>query len=166
MTKIAFYKGNGSNWKHWLMHKAIKFWTRGRYSHVELIDTSVSPLIPGEWNWYSADAYTGIVRSKNMQYRPDRWDIYNIKLPAEEVAISFLKSQLGKRYDWKGILLSQIFNAHRHGSDKWFCSELVRQAIAMGDAMRMDDNSHMSSPMDLYKELWRKKLLTSHVWNW
>jgi len=166
MNKIAFYKGNGNNWKHWLMHKAIKIWTRGKYSHVELIDSAIDPLIPHRWDWYSADAYTNQVRVKQMNIKLSHWDIYNINIPDGISARGFIRQQLGKPYDWNGIVLSQIFNARRHNADKWFCSELVRQAIAMGGAMDMDDNSHMSSPTDLYKELRRKTLINAHVWNW
>ena len=43
MAKIAFYKGFGGSWKKRFINGAIKIWTRGKYSHVELIDEKYNP---------------------------------------------------------------------------------------------------------------------------
>lgn len=61
-------------------------------------------------------------------------DVYAIETPFADVdAVQlFLTLQLGKRYDYRGVLgfMSRRDGAQRH--DRWFCSELVMAAVAHG----------------------------------
>lgn len=157
MAKIAFYKGYGGTWKKKLINEAIKIWTRGKYSHVELINDWPETIVLShkeDWQWFSADAYTNRVRCKIMSmYNPMSWDIYDLITFNEKAAFDSIINKIGNKYDWIGIILSQIFNSRRHCPDKWFCSELVRKALADGNLIVDDNKHHLYSPNDLYNEL-------------
>jgi hypothetical protein len=105
--------------------------------------------------WYSASAFVeGEVREKNVVYIEDHWDMWDLNLCNEESeAIEFIKSQIGKKYDWRGIFFSQLFNSDREDNDKWFCSEIVRRSLCEARLLENDDMHHKHSPNSLFKEL-------------
>lgn len=108
--KIAFYKGEGG-WTD----KLIRLWTGGIYSHCEIIY---------EDEWYSSSWYDGGVRRKKITLKPENWDIYNIKTYInEQDFLEFFERTNHKKYDLKGIFLSQIIPLKSQDSDKYFCSE-------------------------------------------
>ena len=62
-------KGRG-DWKD----KAIRFFTRGQYSHCEMAVANGD-----EWDCYTSSPRDGGVRMKTMKLSPTEWDL--IKLP-------------------------------------------------------------------------------------
>lgn len=117
MIRLASYKGPG-RWGD----KLIRWWTGGPYSHSELIIGNIM---------YSASQYEGQVRAMwAADMTPEHWDI--VDLPEaldEQAALAFLNAQIGKRYDWLGIVLSQVLPLNRHDKGAWFCSELCYRAL-------------------------------------
>jgi uncharacterized protein YycO len=51
----------------------------------------------------------------------------NFPCANKDKAIEFARAQVGKSYDWLGIL-SFIFRKNYEDTSKWFCSELVAEA--------------------------------------
>ena len=108
--KIAFYKGAG-DWTD----KLIRLWTFGKYSHCEIIYND---------EWFSSSWYDGGVRKKLITLKPENWDIFQIKVNIDDnYFIDFYNKTNGKKYDLKGILLSQIFPFNKQNNDEYFCSE-------------------------------------------
>lgn len=159
--KIAFRKrGRGllglvSSW-------LINVWTMGKYSHCEIINTNGSNDSK-DWSNYSATALEnggGVTSTRGTSYVPESWDIYDVVVEGNEaVCLEFLEAQLGKRYDWSGIFLSMIFNTSQHEPSRWFCSELVAEALVTGGYLATDIKSQALHPNRLARLLIGKEII-------
>ncbi|WP_064590500.1 hypothetical protein, partial [Streptobacillus moniliformis] len=104
---IAFYKDNYKWWS-----RLIKWFTKGKYSHCELyID-----------NYLIGISTEQRVRIKENALNLKKWDIFELRGVTEKDVMTFYEKTKGKKYDWKGILLTQVFNLRRHSKDKYTCS--------------------------------------------
>ena len=129
--KVAFYKCEGN-----IVDKLIRWWTKSEYSHVE--------LIIGDY-WYSISPRDTYVRKKIIDYKEDHWDIIDIDARySPGYALLFYEKIKGSKYDWAGILLSQVLPLNVHDRKRWFCSEFVAATLKI-------DNPNRYSPEDLYK---------------
>lgn len=147
MRALAFYKGKG-NWIDW----CIRFATRSEYSHVEIIYGHPERDRSEPQYCFSSSGRDGGVRFKSILLSEENWDIiqldwiehFNSKCSSEEY--EKFDAELGKKYDFKGILLSQFFNFGRHDEKRWFCSELCASFIGL-------PNPQTYSPGSLFKTL-------------
>lgn len=127
---LAFYKGRGT-WTDWV----IRAVTRGAYSHVELIDGEA--VLGWEYACLSSSGRDGGVRVKQIELDPAHWDLVRLQSNGTQQPAQFIRERLGLRYDWLGIVLSQMLPLARHGKRRWFCSELVGAALGLTDAHRL-----------------------------
>jgi len=143
--KIAFYKANGT-----IVDKLIRFWTRSKYSHCELIINGI---------WYTSisrkdDISKGITKRKLLP-KEGHWDYIEIEgLDYNKVqdSIEFFNSQLNKKYDWLGIFLSQFIPLKIQDKDKWFCSEIDSKMLKIsGFNLSLEPNQY--SPGRLFEEI-------------
>jgi len=158
--KIAFYKGVGSGIFNLIASYCVKIFTGGKYSHVEIIDDRGDG-----WKWYSASGFDeGVVRVKTFSHNPDNWDIFDV-LPEqpdinnEKRTFAYVITQLGKKYDWLGIIGSQLFPLKIDKANKWFCSEICHRSLCEGHYLIPRLQSEEVSPNKLYKILNSKDLL-------
>ncbi len=56
---------------------------------------------------------------------------------ASEAPCQFIKDHLGARYDYAGLVLSQVLAFGRHDPDKWFCSEICAAALGLPNPQRL-----------------------------
>ncbi len=140
--EIAFYKGND-----WL-DKLIKLWTRGPYSHVELIMNDM---------WITSHPSVGI-RSRKAPTDLENWDIITIEYDScdmlQDTFVKYYNDQIGCKYDWKGIFFSQFFKIGYNQDDKWFCSEFVTkllQVLSIYEVLDLQPNK--IDPSELYRVL-------------
>ncbi|EAQ03461.1 hypothetical protein OB2597_02537 [Pseudooceanicola batsensis HTCC2597] len=140
MITLAFYKGRGSSWWSRVQDGAIRFATRSPYSHVELIEGWADP--GQEAVCLSASGRDGGVREKTILLKPDHWDLVDMADQPAGIG-GFIRDRIGARYDYWGILFSQVLSLGRHDADRWFCSEICAAALGMPNAQRM-------SPQALY----------------
>ena len=152
--KIAFYKINEKSkfldyvicfltctWKERLTGAFLK-----TYSHCEIID---------ENRMISASARDKGVRIKEFRDN-GHWDFIEIKDLNEAKIKAFLYTQLGKKYDFLGILGFISFT--KDNEKQWFCSELCLRALQIGGCVELGAlNANNTSPNRLYREL--KELL-------
>ena len=131
-AKLAFYIASNGN----LVDKAIAFYTRSKYSHVE--------LVIGEY-WYSTSPRDLQVRKKSIVPTDGRWDFIDVEVDLDYV-VGFYDRTKGAKYDWLGIALSQFIPINVHYKSRWFCSEWC------AEAMRFDE-PHRYSPQDLYRRM-------------
>lgn len=114
MIIVAFYKAPGN-----FFDKLIRLWplSRGKYSHTEII-------FP-DGLWWSSSPRDGGVRYKPISADPKIWDLKRIPTSKsiESEVRGWCNKQLGKRYDWLGILFSQIFPLDIDDKKRYFCSE-------------------------------------------
>lgn len=115
--ELVFYKGKGKIWS-----SLVRWWTGSKYSHCE--------LVLSDGTWISADPKAGRVRYTWQDISND-WDRVEIKVTERQELIirAWLDAQIGKKYDWCGILLSQVFTLGTDNPVRYFCSELCVEAL-------------------------------------
>lgn len=115
--KLIFYIASvGDNWD-----KLIAYWTKGPYSHVELMFS--------DGMCFSSSPRDGGVRFKQIAIDPTHWAIVNINVGDKEAEIrEWCQSQCGMKYDWLGVLGCGIHMPFRT-KHRWFCSEICITAL-------------------------------------
>lgn len=131
LVQLAFYKAKG-DW----VDKVIRWWTSSKYSHCEVV-------IGDEW--FSSSPRDGGVRSMRMEdYNAEHWDIIGYPgVSASDVFDLFRKTK-GSKYDFIGILFSQVLPIGLHSSTKWYCSEWAAELKY--------DNTNLS-PQELFEQV-------------
>lgn len=81
--RIALYKGKRGGFAG-AFDAAVRWWTRGAYSHVELIFSDGMSA--------SASSRDGGVRFKRIDFNPEHWDFVELKVNEEQLRASVLKS--------------------------------------------------------------------------
>jgi uncharacterized protein YycO len=134
--QVAFYKGRHPGIAGWL-GVATKWWTRGPYSHGELIvaregDTAVC--------WSSTYLDHGVRRA--VVTLDDNWDVFDVPTtPAQEAAaLAWFEAHAGQPYDVAG-LFGFAFRHYEGEKSKWFCTEAVAEALGLRDSWRYDPNT-------------------------
>jgi hypothetical protein len=159
--KIAFFKGG----KKSFLHRFIRWYTKSIYSHAELI-------LPGDEQWVGISPFLTSrvgIREKNIspEKQKENWDYLTFTLnwrePVREYQLNqlnkFIQKTLGSRYDWLGLIISNLTPFLVKKRDKWYCSEwiahaLVNARIVMWDDMDLYDTPEMS-PGKLYDLLFK-----------
>ena len=116
--KLLSYRGRGRK-----LDRLIKWWTNGSYSHSEI---QFSDGI-----CFSSSSRDGGVRFKRIDINPDRWSSVDIPIKDEAALITWCKTQVGRKYDWRGILGFGImpFRDNLQNRKKWYCSEICAEVI-------------------------------------
>lgn len=144
-VKLAFNKVNtNSNFYERLINK----WTGDYgYYHVELIISEESNLS------FSSREGKGVSYTSKYDYsNTDEWDLVDVEWIDKERIVQFCSSQVGKDYDWKGIFFNFILPFGVHSRHKWFCSEIVAEALKFGGYIKLAGyETDGLSPNKLYK---------------
>ena len=131
--KVAFYKG-----KDHVFNRLTSWWTRGPYSHTELL---IEDKVHGGYFCYSSSFMDGGVRMMKMkELNPDHWDIVDVSDFDQEAAIEWFEAHLGLKYDLAG-LFGFVFRALPDNRNKFFCSEAVAKALGFNETWRLDPNT-------------------------
>ena len=145
-VQIAFYKGKGN-----FFNKLIRWWTKSSYSHVEIVIDNT---------WYTSATWESGTVARKLVPNPKKWDVVTIS--CGDTAISALKSsaeaKLGKRYDYYGIMFSQVLPWKGDKADRWFCSEFVYDTLITAGVLPAEYKPEEVSPGKLYKILEDKGL--------
>jgi hypothetical protein len=150
-VKLAFKKGNG------FFSKLIKWWTKSKYSHVEIL----LPNKSGEFNpgvWLSANHKKG-VRIKPIIYPLDteNWDYIDVEVPVEcyDNAMKKINEIVQYKYATLDLFLVQVFKLDKmENRKKMFCSESVCEvlkAFCEPKITHLDKACVNYSPGDLYE---------------
>ena len=126
MVKVAFYKGRKR-----FFNRAVAWWTRGPYSHCELIVDGKS---------YSSSFLDGGVRVKEIEYDPEHWDIVDLPWADAARAVMWFEAHMGLGYDVLG-LVGFVARRVEDDRDRYFCSESIAAALGFADAWRFDPNT-------------------------
>lgn len=113
--RLLFCRGHG------LISAIIRWQTWGRYSHVA--------IEIGGWV-YEAVPVKGVRKLPAASYNWKDVDIFTADGYNEAVVWAFLETQVGKPYDYLGVLrfLPRWKNSD-YSSKRWFCSELFFTAL-------------------------------------
>lgn len=140
--KVALYRGTRKGWRG-IGNRLVRWRTGSIYSHCEAVleakdgyqpqgaghicigssatdRVEHSPLRPGG-GW-------GGVRSTLIDLDPAKWDLIDIPDDVAARVLPYLLSQLGKRYDFRGIFgFNTIWTRHNPGREH--CSGLLVRAL-------------------------------------
>lgn len=120
--------------------KLIRFFTFSHWNHIAI---EIDGII------YEARLNGGVASMKATQWNWHGSDSVEVPVTDKEKAKSFLKDQIGKKYDWTA-LVALPFREGWEVSDKWFCSELAVEALVEGGHDYLDDilPSYRVTPKD------------------
>lgn len=81
-----------------------------------------------------------------------RWQMVGVACPLPELAIAWARSQIGRPYDWTGVI---GLGLHREWDDPaaWWCSELVEAALAKGGRRRFRPDMRRITPQHCWMVL-------------
>ena len=132
--------------------KLIELLTKGKYSH-SAVFLEENLIIESGWH--------GVVVSSSKKYL-GRSDILRLRFKSfqrEEFSL-FLIKQLGKKYDFLGligILRSILFNIDTNpfnNKNRFWCSELIADGLIVAEyPVDFGKKTHLVSPNDLYRAL-------------
>lgn len=136
---LAFYKGKG-NWLDFI----IRLVTRSQYSHVEYIQNHTEEFsatgIYEENECWTSSARDGGVRKKMIDVDTRDWEVVLIEFQTTDMRL-FFECKAGAKYDYVGILFSQLFSFKRHSIEKWFCSEICAAALGFEEPQRFSPST-------------------------
>ncbi|WP_416606545.1 hypothetical protein [Phaeobacter sp. JH20_32] len=132
MTTLAFYRGKGT-----VVDRAIRWASRGEFSHVELADLRRGLGL-------SASARDGGVRIKPIVFASEHWDVVEIPWIAQAGSWARAVEHIAAPYDYLGIFGSHALALSRHYRKAWFCSELCAHALGL-------DAPQSYSPQSLFR---------------
>jgi hypothetical protein len=144
-VKLAFYKEKST-----LFDRLVMWWTKGPYSHVELVFESSTPLWGDQcYTCFSASPNDGGTRWDLITdlYTSDKWDVVNVAYVSESVfrdIVWYINTTVnGKKYDWAGIF-GFVWKTGQDQS-RWFCSEVCLHVLQqMLNVMRGYEPSQVS----------------------
>ena len=134
------------------MHRVIRWWTRSEYSHAELIMPSGA--------WVSISPFLAKrVQSRAEPEEDGEWDFIDIEVTEKKIESlkRFYDLTKGQKYDWVGMILSQLLPFHIKARGRWYCSEWITYALRISGILKWDkvqiyDQADLS-PQKLYELL-------------
>ena len=97
-----------------------------------------------------AAAFGGVRARPLADMLADATKMAFVTLPGDEHAvIAAARSQIGKPYDWAGVL-GFGFRRRWQDDDAWFCSELVAWAFAEAGTPLFREHAWRITPRDIY----------------
>lgn len=142
--QLAFYIAEKGNYQD----KLISWWTRGPYSHVEIIFPN--------GDWFSSSTRDNGVRFKKIMPSPHNWHYQNLQLDESLIneIYTWCETQVGKPYDWFGAFGVGIKIPTKNLSDsksKWFCSEICSNPLIRNNTINI--STDQISPNYLWRYL-------------
>ena len=153
---FAFFKAKHGG----LFSRGITLRTGGPHSHVEfylpsdyVVEEGTGIIRPQCFSSYEGD---GGVRWKHINLYEGWWDLLEFEVDIETVkqVVAWANSQVGKSYDWAGIM--GFVNPWRKGGDpgRWFCSEICAEiALRLKLVSNFTKRTDKISPRDLFEVL-------------
>lgn len=149
MIKIAFKRS--TNFLEYL----ISWFTFGPYCHVCIINDKNE--------CYSCDKNYGVFKYNFV--KPELFDYIELQSSKEKEILNFLENELGCKYDVLGVVRF-IIPFIKESKDKWFCSEIMAQALSFDDKLKDFKNSpHKYSPNGVYRKLKELLNVIPKQWN-
>ena len=157
--RIAFYKAKGLR-----RDRLIRWWTKSRYSHCELV-------LPNDQGWigiHPPDSPTVRLRGA-MHYSEDDWDFIEFEITSEQrnSIRDFYLETANEHYDWVGMILSHILPYKVRHANKWYCSEWVAYALGVSGVIEWREmplyKMNKLPPSELYRILMRQSVIKDNV---
>jgi hypothetical protein len=114
-VKLAIYKGKGR-----IGNAIVRWWKRSKYSHCELVIQGLC---------FSSSVMDGGVRAKQIDLKPEHWDLIDLPWADESFAFDYFLKTNGEPYSWAGIFWSQVFGREYDEPKAAFCSDWCAAAL-------------------------------------
>ena len=75
--------------------------------------------------------------------------VERFEIDAPDSVLDFAKSQVGKPYDWAGVIGWMVRNRNWEEDDKWFCSELAAFSFMKAGFPLLNEVAYRITPRDL-----------------
>jgi hypothetical protein len=136
--KVALFKGRHPGIKGWL-GVLTKWWTRGPYSHGELV---IGEMTDGRSICWSSTYLDKGVRRALIQLDPADWDVLELDVTdaQRDAALQWFREHEGQGYDVLG-LFDFVWRRGDGDKSKWFCTEAVAAALNLPEPWRKDPNT-------------------------
>ena len=148
--KFHFYEGKS------LVSRLIKWRTYSIYSHVSIqIDNEIIE------SWVGGGQSGVVISTDPLTYHKKGTNITTIEIEMKNWKpwLVFLKSQIGKKYDYKAIL-NFVKNKTKQNPNRWFCSELANTFFEF--ELKNYKNNRLVSPQSFYDTIKTYSLLQKH----
>ncbi len=129
-THLAMYLGRKEeNDRSTRLDNVTCFFTREKYSHIELV-YDYSPVTNVGLTW-SSSPRDGGVRPTRIEFDPRRWELYRVPtIYSEDDIIEWFNARSGAKYDWFGAV-GVVLPFIGQEPTKWFCSEAVGACLSI-----------------------------------
>lgn len=117
--------------------RIIQYGTWSWAGHVDFVlpDGSLLGSVATSPTWCGKKGKPGVCYH-DMKPLKEYSRVERYTVDASDAVLEYAKSQLGKPYDWIGVLNFVVQDSDWMDEDKWFCSELVAWAFEMaGDPL-------------------------------
>lgn len=121
--------------------KLIRLGTWSDFSHVDIILPDGSLL--------GATATLGVAIRENDISKMTKIEKYIVQDVDSSAIISTALEQVGKPYDWKGVLNFITRSRDWEDDSSWFCSELVAYAFKNNGTPLLNAPNYRTTPRDL-----------------
>lgn len=119
------------------MDRVIQWWTKGPYSHVELVTEHGA-------GWSSSQLDGGIREKHNIDFSSGRWDVIEVPGLDLDTAVDWFILHSECSYDIIG-LIGFLCRPASHSPTRFFCSEAVAAALGIPEPWRYDPNTLYSA---------------------
>jgi len=123
--KVAFYKKQTSLYTKGIYYvQKLQRTERPDFVHVELVVDGV---------WHTSSSIDGGVRERRISGDSGNWEFITLNVSVDEVALLklFFYSQRNCGYDYLGVFLTQLLPLDIQSRERWFCSEIVAEALML-----------------------------------
>jgi hypothetical protein len=108
-----------------LANTMITFWTDSDWVHCEMLLEFPRSLAVSSRpaNGVTAKTWEGVLAD------PDIWELYQVPINSPAGLWDFLVGEMGKPYNWTGLIAGHVVGVTKINPDGWFCSELTYSAL-------------------------------------
>lgn len=105
-------------------------------------------IVTPELTVIEAAAFHGVVERPFQEFIAgvSRYSVRSIALPDDAAAIAWAREQVGKPYDWLGVIGLGLRRDDWQVDSAWFCSELLEGSAAAGGRQRFVHQVRRVSP--------------------
>ena len=141
--KVIFYQGKGDLGDKLIRWKTASWKQRLNGSWKEL--PSHCELLFDDGMMFSASQYENTTRFVRHNQHSDKWDRVTLQASKEQVdeMLKFCNKQEGKKYDYLGVV-GFVLPFVSDSKDKWFCSEVVAEALDRVGIISVADSARVS----------------------
>ena len=109
-----------------LANTLIKFWTESDWTHCEMLLDHPRQLAVSSRTDHGVTAKMW----EEVLTNPDQWEMYQVPVNSPDSLWSFLIGEMGKQFNWTGLIAGHVVGITQLRPEGWFCSELTYATLS------------------------------------